>query len=40
MTAIDPQRIIGSVTDFDIILIARLDVGSDPAEPQQVYLSC
>ncbi len=35
--AIDPQRVVGQVTDVGIGLAGRLDVGADAAVPQQVH---
>ena len=33
VAAIDPQCVVGAVTNVDIIFIACLDIGADTAEP-------
>ena len=36
---VDPDRVVAGIADLGMALAARLDVGADAAEPEQVDLA-
>ena len=38
INAVDPQAIVGRIADRDVVFGTAFDIGTDPAEPQQINL--